>query len=59
MHAIVQGAELDQGGLGQLDTIDGDLGGLGRQVGELDGLGDTSTLADPGVVDTLIALRGK
>ena len=26
---------------------------------ELDGLGDTSTLADPGVVDTLIALRGK
>jgi acetyl-CoA synthetase len=26
---------------------------------ELDQLGDTSTLADPGVVDTLISLRGK
>ena len=28
-------------------------------AGELDGLGDISTLADPGVVDALIALRGK
>ena len=26
---------------------------------ELDGLGDTSTLADPTVVEALIALRGK
>ena len=28
-------------------------------AGELDQLGDTSTLADPGVVDQLIALKGK